>query len=200
MGSIASGEGDGGAGDLKGTTTPSLFNGDGTAGRGAAPSRPIIQICAAPFHTTFVRQCLFFYAQLPQLAPLVALGCRRTAPHTRVSPRVCGRRRGVEGQRLTPGGRINTSPGQRFSASNSRAVDPPRRSFSSAIFVSGESAMRSLETWQNTVALRKRGSGVVGLSPRKVAEKRYAPVRKVCDCKLWVRCEASRPEKCGAGN
>lgn len=73
MGSIASGEDGGGEGDLKGTTAPSLFNGDGTAGRVAAPSRPIIQICAAPFHTTFVRQCLFFYAQLPQLAPWDAL-------------------------------------------------------------------------------------------------------------------------------
>lgn len=35
-----------------------------------------------------------------------------------------------------------------------------------------------------------RGSG---LAPRKVAENRYAPVRKVCDYKMWVRCEASRP-------
>lgn len=200
MGSIASGEDGGGEGDLKGTTAPSLFNGDGTAGRVAAPSRPIIQICAAPFHTTFLRQCLFFYAQLPQLAPVDALGCRRTAPHMGASLRVCGRPRSVEGQRLSPEGRIYTSPGHRFSASNSRAVDPPLRSFSSAIFVSGESAMRSLETWQNTVTLGKRGSGVVGLSPRKVAEKRYAPVRKVCDYKLWVRCEASRPEKCGSGN
>src|SRR3546814_6040720 len=78
MGSIASGEDGDGAGDLKGTTAPSLFNGDRTAGRVAAPSRPIILICAAPFHTTFVRQCLFFYAQLPQLAPLDALGRRRT--------------------------------------------------------------------------------------------------------------------------
>ncbi len=192
-GSIASGEDGGGAGDLKGTMALSLFNGDGTAGRGAAPPRPIIQICAATFHTTFVRQCLFFYAQLPQLGPVDALGCRRTAPHTGASPRVCGRRRSVEGQRLSPGGRAYTSPGHRFSASNSRAADPPLRSFSSAEFVSGESAMRSLEKWQNTVTLRKRGSGVVGLSPRKVAEKRYAPVRKVCDYKLWVRCGASRP-------
>ena len=78
MGSIASGEDGGGAGDLKGTTAPSLLNGDGAAGRVAATTRPIIQICAAPLHTTFVRQCLFFCAQLPQLAPLDALGCRRT--------------------------------------------------------------------------------------------------------------------------
>jgi len=37
--------------------------------------------------------------------------------------------------------------------------------------------MRSLEKWQITVTLRKRGSGDVGLASRKVAEKRYAPVR-----------------------
>lgn len=35
-----------------------------------------------------------------------------------------------------------------------------------------------------------RGSG---LAPRKVAEILHAPVRKVCDYKMWVRCEASRP-------
>ncbi len=40
--------------------------------------------------------------------------------------------------------------------------------------------MRSLEISQKTVTLNKRGSGVVGLAPQKVAEKRYAPVRKVC--------------------
>lgn len=57
--------------------------------------------------------------------------------------------------------------------------------------------MRSLETWQKTVTLRKRSNGVVGLASRKVAEKRYAPVRKVCDYKLWVRCEASRPDNSG---
>lgn len=53
--------------------------------------------------------------------------------------------------------------------------------------------MRSLEMSQKTVAFYRKGSGVVGLASPKVAEKRYAPVRKVCDYKLWVRCEASRP-------
>jgi len=55
--------------------------------------------------------------------------------------------------------------------------------------------MRSLENWEETVTLQERGSGDVGLAARKVAEKRYAPVRKVCDYNMWVRCEASRPEK-----
>lgn len=53
--------------------------------------------------------------------------------------------------------------------------------------------MRTLETSQKTVTLNKRGGGVVGLASQKVAEKRYAPVREVCDYKLWVRCEASWP-------
>ena len=145
MGSIASGEDGGGAGDLKGITALSLDNGDGTARRGSAPSPSLIQICAVPFHTTFVRQCLFFYAQLQQLGPVDALGCRRMAPHTEVSPRVRGRRRIVERQRLSPGRRVYTSPRHRFSASNSRAAGPPLASFSSAIFVSGERLMRSLE-------------------------------------------------------
>jgi len=57
--------------------------------------------------------------------------------------------------------------------------------------------MRSLEKWRMTVTLRKRGSGDVGLASRKVAEKRYAPVREVCDYGLWVRCEASRPDNSG---
>lgn len=37
-------------------------------------------------------------------------------------------------------------------------------------------------------------SRAAGSHPQKVAEMRYAPVRKVCDYKLWVRCEASRPD------
>ena len=53
--------------------------------------------------------------------------------------------------------------------------------------------MRSLKILQKTVAFCRQGSGVVGLASQKVAEKRYVPVRKVCDYKLWVRCEASRP-------
>lgn len=53
--------------------------------------------------------------------------------------------------------------------------------------------MRSLEMSQKTDDFCWKGSRVVGLASRKVAEKRYAPVRKVCDYKLWVRCEASRP-------
>ena len=53
--------------------------------------------------------------------------------------------------------------------------------------------MRSLEMSQKTAVLDWRGSGVVGLASQKVAEKRYAPVRKVCADKLWARCEASRP-------
>lgn len=165
MGSIASGEDGDRAGDLKGTAAPSLFNGDEAAGMGAAPSRPIIQICAAPFHTTFVRQCLFFYAQLPQLAPLDALGCRRTAPHTGALPRVCGRRR------ISHGGRIYTSPGHRFSASSSRAAGRQLRSISSAIFVSGESAMRSLEKSQKNVCLRERGSARCRIAPSKSGRK-----------------------------
>lgn len=91
MGSIASGDDGGGAGGLKGMTALSLDNGDGTAGRRAAPSRSIIKICAAQFHTTFVRQCLFFCAELSQLCPVNTLGCRRTAPHTKVSPPFTGR-------------------------------------------------------------------------------------------------------------
>lgn len=53
--------------------------------------------------------------------------------------------------------------------------------------------MRSLEMSQKTVDFCRQGSDVVGLASQKVAEKRYAPVRKVCDHNLWVRCEASRP-------
>ena len=53
--------------------------------------------------------------------------------------------------------------------------------------------MRSLETSQKTVTLQKQGSAVVGLASRKVAENRYAPVRKVCDYNMWGRCEASCP-------
>lgn len=55
MGSIASGDNGRAAGDWKGITALSLDNGDGTTGTGTAPSRSIIQICAARFHTTFVR-------------------------------------------------------------------------------------------------------------------------------------------------
>ena len=163
MGSIASGEDGGGEGDLKGTTAPSLFNGDGTAGRGAAPSRPIIQICAAPFHTTFVRQCLFFYAQLRQLAPLDALGCRRTAAHMGASLSVCGRLRSVEGQRLSPERRIYTSPGHRFSASNSRAVDPPQVIFVRHIRVRREcdAQPRNVAEYRHFGETRQRCSRIV---------------------------------------
>ena len=73
-----------------------LDNSDGTAGRGAAASRSIIEIFAAPFHTTFVRRCLFFYAPLPQLGPVDALGRPRTAPHPKASLYIPGRRRSVE--------------------------------------------------------------------------------------------------------
>jgi hypothetical protein len=41
-----------------------------------------------------------------------------------------------------------------------------------------------------SIKAASRGSG---LAPRKVAEILHAPVRKVCDYKMWVRCEASRP-------
>ena len=40
--------------------------------------------------------------------------------------------------------------------------------------------MRSLEMPQKTADFRRRGNRVVGLASQKVAEKRYAPVRKVC--------------------
>jgi len=40
--------------------------------------------------------------------------------------------------------------------------------------------MRSLEMSQKTADFCWKGSRVVGLASRKVAEKRYAPVRKVC--------------------
>jgi len=53
--------------------------------------------------------------------------------------------------------------------------------------------MRSLEMSQKTADFCWKGNSVVGLASQKVAEKRYAPVRKVCAHKLWVRCEASRP-------
>lgn len=194
IGSIASGDDGGGAGDLKGMKALSLDSGDGTAGRGGAPSCSIIRICAAPFHTTFVRQCLFFYARLSQLGPVDALCCHRTAQHTEVSPHVLGRWRSAEGHRLLPRGPFDRSPRHGLSASNSRAADPPLASFSSVILVFGEGADAHLEKWQIAVTLRKRSSGVVGLAARKVAEKRYAPVRKVCDYEMWVRCEASRPE------
>lgn len=99
MGSMASGDDGDGAGDWKGITALSLDNGDGTAGRGATPSRSIIQICAAPFHTTFVRQHLFSYARLPHLGRVDTFDCRRTAQYTEVSPRVlgCGRGAGDSG-------------------------------------------------------------------------------------------------------
>ena len=54
--------------------------------------------------------------------------------------------------------------------------------------------MRSLEMSQKTAVFCWKGNTVVGLASQKVAEKRYAPVRKVCDYKLWGRCEASRPD------
>lgn len=104
MGSIASGDDGGGAGDWKGITSLSLDNGDETAG--SLPSRSIIQIWAVPFHTTFVRQCLFFYAQLPQIGPADALGCRRTAPHMDL-------RQGFSdpgGVGLSPRGRVAPTP------------------------------------------------------------------------------------------
>lgn len=97
MGSIARGDDGVGAGDWKGISALSLGNSDGTDGRGSAPSRSIIRICAVPFHTTFVRQCLFFYAQLPQLGPVDALGGPQTAAHADVSPRVRRPWRSVEG-------------------------------------------------------------------------------------------------------
>ena len=40
--------------------------------------------------------------------------------------------------------------------------------------------MRSLEMSQKTADFYRRGNSVVGLASQKVAEKRYAPVRKVC--------------------
>lgn len=95
MGSIASGDDGGGAGDWKGITALSLDNGDGTAGRGAAPSRSIIPIVVAPFHTTFVRQRLFFHARLPQPGRVDTFDCRRMARHTEVSPRVLRHGRGT---------------------------------------------------------------------------------------------------------
>lgn len=106
MGSIVRGDDGGGAGELKGITALSLDGGDETAGRGAVPSRSVIQICAALFHTTFFRQCLFFYARLPKPGPADALSCRRTAPHTKVSPRVLGLRLSIESQRLSPVGPV----------------------------------------------------------------------------------------------
>ena len=42
-----------------------------------------------------------------------------------------------------------------------------------------------------------RGSARCRIASRKVAEKRYAPVRKVCDYNMWGRCEASRPDNFG---
>ncbi len=90
MGSMASGDDGDGAGDWKGITALSLDNGDGVAGRGAAPSRSIIPIFAALFHTTFVRQRLFSYAQPPHLGRVDTFDCRWTARHTEVSPHILG--------------------------------------------------------------------------------------------------------------
>lgn len=60
-----------------------------------------------------------------------------------------------------------------------------------------ESADRTLENWLKTVDFCSRRQRVVGSHSQNVAENRYAPVREVCDYKLWVRCEASRPETGG---
>lgn len=93
MGSITSGDDGDGAGDWKGITALLLDDADGTAGGGAAPSRLIIPIFAAAFHTTFLRQRLFSYARLPHLDRVDTFDCRWTARHTEVAPRILGRGR-----------------------------------------------------------------------------------------------------------
>lgn len=198
MGSIASGEDGDGAGDLKDTTKPrcSTVTGrlEGLPPRFARLSKFVLRrstrrlYASACFSTPS-------YRNSPRWMLWVVAGRLRIREHRHAFADAGGVSRDSG---FRPEGGYTRHPDTGSALPVSRAVDPTLRSFSSAIFVSGESAMRSLETWQNTVTMRKRGSGVVGLSPRKVAEKRYAPVRKVCDYKLWVRCEASRPEKLGS--
>ena len=57
--------------------------------------------------------------------------------------------------------------------------------------------MRSLEMPQKTADFRRRGNRVVGLASQKVAEKRYAPVRKVCPYIMGPMRSIAARQHCG---
>ena len=161
MGSIASGDDGGEAGDWKGMKAPSLNNRDGTAGR-ASPRRARLSrfvllhsirrlyadACfSAPGYHNSVRWTLWVLSGRLSI---------RKYRHAFLDARGASRGRGYRPE-VESIGRLDTGSALRTQALPIRRSRP----FSSAIFASDESAMRSLEKWQITVTLRKRGSGVV---------------------------------------
>ncbi len=193
MGSIASGDDGGGAGDWKGITALSLGNGDGTAGRGAAPSRSIIPIFAAPFHTTFVRQRLFSYARLPHLGRVDTFDCRWTARRTEVSPRILGRGRSDGDSGNSPEGGATGHAGAALALPIRARLIRPLHHFHPPYSCPARVRCAASKSRRKTSVREGEAARAAGSHPRKVAEKRYAPVRKVCDYNMWGRCEASRP-------
>lgn len=193
MGSIASGDDGGGAGDLKGMKAPSLDNGDGTAGRGAAPPRSIIPIFAAPIHTTFVRQRLFSFARLPHLSRVDTFDCRWTARHTEVPPRILGFGRSAGDSGNSPEGGATGCPGAGSALPTRARLIRPLHHFHPPYSCPARVRSAASKSRRKTSVCESEAARAAGSHPRKVAENRYAPVRKVCDDNMWGRCEASRP-------
>ncbi len=198
MGSMASGDDGDGARDWKGITAISLDDGDGTAGRGAAPSRSFIPISAAPFHTTFVRQRLFSFARLPHLGrvdtSIVAgrLGIRNGTHLGR------GRSAGDNGN--SPEGEATGHPDASSALTIRARLIRPSHHFHPPYSCPARVRCAASKSPRKTPVCESDAARAAGSHPRKVAEKLYAPVRKVCDCRLWVRCGASRPDKLDRGN
>jgi len=159
MGSIASGDDGGGAGDWKGITALSLNNVDGTVGR-APPRRARLSrfVLRDSIRRLYANAC-FPAPGCLQLGPMNPLGCRWTARNTDVKQRVLGRRRSVAGQPRLPGRRSTDRP-DTGSALPIRA----RLIRSSRIFVRHIRVRRGCDA-----------------QPRKVAENRhFAKTRQRC--------------------
>lgn len=199
MGSMASGDDGDGAGDWKGMKALLLDHGDGTAGRGAAPSRSIIPISAAPFHTTFVRQRLFSFARLPHLGRVDTFDCRWTAQHTQVSSRIPGRGRSAGDSGNSPEGGATGLPNAGSALPIRARLIRPSHHFHPPYSCPARVRCAASKSGRKTSVCESEAARAAGSHPRKVAEKRYAPVRKVCDYGMWVRCKASRPGKTPTG-
>lgn len=199
MGSIASGDDGDGAGDWKGMKALSLDNDDGAVGRGAAPSRSIIPIFAAPFHTTFLRQRLFSYARLPHLGRVDTFDRRWTARHTKVAPRILARGRSADDSGNGPeaGATVHRGAGSALPI-RARLIRPSHH-FHPPYSCPARVRCAASKSLRKTSVCESEAARAAGSHPRKVAEKRYAPVRKVCLSNMWVRCEASRPRRFRSG-
>lgn len=195
MGSVASGDDGDGAGDWKGITALSLDKGDGMAGRPLSHS--IIPIFAAPFHTTFVRQRLSSYARLPHLGRVDTFDCRWTARHTEVLPRILGRGRSAGDSGNSSEGGATGDPGASSALPNRARLIGLSAHFHPPYSCPVRVRCAASKSRRKTSFREREGARAAGSQPRKVAERRHAPVRKVCLSNMWVRCEASRPEKFG---